>query len=138
MAKRNVEFDFSDAKLRDDIKDFILKMLGAPMVKIELDDQQLTMCIDRTAEFMASSEKVEAWSSAQKKVVLQDGALAHAKMMLGRVRTKYGALVTGTKGVKSKPNSPLGANALFPTDGQVLLSEGERQYNDWFSRVFDA
>lgn len=137
MAKTNEDF-FRDAKLREDIKDFILKMLGAPLVKIELDDQQVDLCVDRTCEFMASSKKVEAWDRATKKMIAQDGALAHAKMMLGRVRTKYGALVTGTKGVKTKPTAPLGANTMFPADGNVLLAEGERQYENWQKRVSDV
>ena len=35
-------------KIRDDIKDYVLLMLGAPVIKIELDEQQLDLAVDQT------------------------------------------------------------------------------------------
>ena len=34
-------------KVREDIKDYVLLMLGAPVVKVELDAQQLDLCVDQ-------------------------------------------------------------------------------------------
>lgn len=36
----------SRAKVREQIKDYVLTMLGAPVIPLELDDQQLENCID--------------------------------------------------------------------------------------------
>ena len=126
-------FDFNDAKFKDSVKDFVLKMLGAPVLKIELDDEQIALCIDRTCSFMALSKNTSHWEEPLKVLVAQDGALAHAKLMLGRVRAKFG--IMGAKGVKTKPNQ-LGANSIFPLDGENLLEEGERQYEKWKKLVF--
>jgi hypothetical protein len=35
-------------KVREDLKDYVLLMLGAPTIKIELDSQALDLCIDQT------------------------------------------------------------------------------------------
>lgn len=35
-------------KVREDIKDYVLLMLGAPTVKIELDNQALDLCVDQS------------------------------------------------------------------------------------------
>jgi hypothetical protein len=128
------EFDFGNKEFRETIKAYVLKMLGAPILKIELDDGQLDLCVDRTCGFMAQSKNVSQWEENLKVLMAQDGALAHAKLMLGRVRAKFG--FTGTKGVKTKPNQ-LGTNSIFPLDGESLLNEGERQYENWKSKVFD-
>lgn len=128
------QFDFADPAFREEIKVYILTMLGAPVLKIELTDEQVNLCIDRTCKFMAKSNNVSGWDDGKKVLEAQDGALAHAKLMLGRVRDKFGH--TGAKGVKTKPNQPV-TNPIFVLDGPVLLDEGERQYENWKSKVFD-
>lgn len=35
-------------KVREDLKDYVLLMLGAPVVKVELDQQQLDLAVDQT------------------------------------------------------------------------------------------
>lgn len=35
-------------KIREQIRDYILLMLGAPVIALELDDQQVDLCIDQT------------------------------------------------------------------------------------------
>lgn len=127
------EFDFLDKEFKNEIKNFVQKMLGAPIVKIELDADQIDLCIDRTCDFMRSSKNVSQWEESFKILMAQDGALAHAKLMLGRVRAKFG--ITGDKGVNTKP-SLLSANTIFPLDGENLLEEGERQYEKWKNKVF--
>ncbi len=129
MAKK---IELSDAKVRDNIKDFVLLMLGAPVVKIELDENQLALCVNRTCEMMETSSRVAKWNDSLRLMVAQDGALAQAKLMLGRVRAKYGYF--DTKGVRSKSKAT--TNNIVPLDGQQLLQEGERQYQAWQQKVF--
>jgi hypothetical protein len=35
-------------KVREDLKDYVLLMLGAPVVKVELDQQQLDLAVDQS------------------------------------------------------------------------------------------
>ena len=129
MAKKT---ELTDSKVQGEIKDFILLMLGAPVVKIELDDSQLDMCVSRVCEMMIDSPRVGKWSEAMKLMVAQDGALAQAKLILGRVRGKYGL---DTKGVNTKSKSA--TNNIFPRmDGQQLLDEGSYEYQSWQQKVF--
>jgi len=116
-VKKKEEFAWDKEK----IKDFIIAMLGAPIVKIELDDQLLELVVNRTTELMDGSAKVQKWSPAVKQMVAEDGALAQAKLILGRVRGKY--------------KGPLGSGMIV-MDGKELLNEGERQYFNWQEKVF--
>lgn len=112
------------------IKEFIMLMLGAPILKLELDDTQVDMCVRRTCDFMNASNKVADWSDTLRLMVAQEGSLAQVKMILGRIRTKY---VLDAKGVNSKSKS---STILGPLDGNLLLLEGERQYLEWQRKVF--
>lgn len=128
MAKLD---ELTDPKVQDSIKDFVLLMLGAPVIKVELDESQLTMCVKRTCEMMQTSPKVAKWSKSVKLMVAQDGALALAKLILGKIRSKFGL---GTKGVNTKLKSA--TNNIFPQDGHQLSIEGEDAYYFWQLRVF--
>jgi hypothetical protein len=48
---------------------------------------------------------------------MQEGALAHAKIMLGRIRSKY--------------NQPIGPGGGVTLDGDRLLQEGMEEYKQW-------
>lgn len=128
MAK---SYLLDDDTVHDCIKDYILLMLGAPVVKIELDETQISMCINRTCQLMSSVAKVSDWSEKVQLMFAQEGALAQAKMILGRIRAKYGL---DSKGVNSKSKS--GTNVVCALDGNQLLAEGEKQYQDWQRKVF--
>lgn len=39
-------------KIREQIRDYCLLMLGAPVIKLELDDQQMDLCIDQTLKIL--------------------------------------------------------------------------------------
>jgi hypothetical protein len=133
MAKNN---DIVDKKARDGIKNFILLMLGAPVVKVELDPQHLDLCVNRTCDMMSESTKAKQWCESKRLMVAQDGSLAHAKLVLGRIRSKFGYYGSiDTKGVTKKSRS-IGANSFVPLDGRELLNEGERQYLEWQFKVF--
>lgn len=133
MAKR-IELNTPD--ITSKIKNYIIMMLGAPVVKIELDESQLAMCVDRICDLMDSTDRVAKWSDSLKLMVAQDGALSQAKLMLGRIRAKYGFV--DTKGVKTKSKSGTKNPVMqfIPMDGSRLLDEGEREYLAWQKKVF--
>lgn len=39
-------------KVREQIRDYVLLMLGAPVITLELDDQQMDLCIDQTLKIL--------------------------------------------------------------------------------------
>lgn len=123
-----------DQEVKDRIKEYILVMLGAPVVKIELNDEQLTLCIDRVCGMMKESAKVE--SEAEKLMIAEDGALALAKMVLGRVRAKFG-VPSDVKGVNTMSGHAGSTSPFIPADGKMLLKEGKKEYRFWQSKVFD-
>lgn len=52
-------------KVREQIKDYVLIMLGAPVIQLELDEQQLDYCVDfalQVIEEYAPSEYFQYWS----------------------------------------------------------------------------
>ena len=90
--------------------DYILLQLGAPVVKVELDQQQISLCYDKAVEEIENSPYVERPST------VMDGALAYAKTILGRVRSKY-------------------HNDASPMDGPSLMAEGERDLLRWREKI---
>lgn len=60
-------------------------------------------------------QKMKDWDEVTQ--AMQEGALAHAKMMLGRIRSKY--------------QSPPGPGGGMQLDGQQLLQEGLEEYKQW-------
>lgn len=128
MSKKSI---LDDVSVRNSIKEFIMLMLGAPLVKIEMDDAQLSLCVDRTCDMMLLSDEPESWGEGLLLMVAQDGALAHAKLILGRIRSKY---ESAPKGVTTIVDS--GSNLVFPADGRELLVEGDIQYREWQFKVF--
>jgi hypothetical protein len=98
--KQNITLsDFTITKGRNAAKDHILYMLGAPVLKIELDDAQVEHAID-----VAHEQIYGKYYDNEYLIFLKDGALAYAKYMLGRLRSKYDA-------------------EHGPSDGRSLVSE---------------
>jgi hypothetical protein len=92
----------------EEVKDYVLLMLGAPVVKIELDEQQIKHCFDTAVHEVMECPVVVPSSMVSR------GALAFAKVVLGRVRSKY-----------------VNTNAPSIMDGATLLAEGERDLYNW-------
>lgn len=126
----------TDPEIYNKIKDYVITMLGAPVVQIELDECQLALAVSRICEIMDSVDNVSKWGDAFRLMVAQDGALSQAKLMLGRIRAKYGFV--DTKGVRTKSKSGTNSHAtrLVPLDGERLLVEGEKEYLAWQKIVF--
>lgn len=60
-------------------------------------------------------QKMKDWDQVE--LAMQEGALAHAKIILGRIRSKYA--------------SPPGPGGGMQLDGQQLLQEGLEEYKQW-------
>lgn len=81
-----------------EIYDSILLMLGAPIVKIELDESQIDYAIkvaeeiieDRRNKSYRKNVSIEEYST-----ILKDLSLAKAKNILGRIRSKHIPLPSG-------------------------------------------
>lgn len=90
---KNLWIEKNNNKNLDQIKDYILLMLGAPVVKIELDTQHLIFAIEMTQdlieayETMPENHRTELLPDKMRTELLKQGSLAHAKLILGRIRS---------------------------------------------------
>lgn len=79
-------------KLRNRVKDYVKLMLGAPVVKLEFTEDQLDFCYEHSLNIIhdaASMKKRYTMTDsyfAQSEDFLQAGALAHAMIILARIR----------------------------------------------------
>lgn len=105
-----------DSKRIEQVKDYVLMMLGAPVIKIELDKTQLDMCVSTVIEEISQIIEERAFVGYSSKIfsLLQDGTLAMAMIMLGRIRSKYESV-------------PGPGDAPIRLDGKTLVAEGTAQ-----------
>lgn len=100
---------------KNEITDYVLLMLGAPVIKIELDPQNIEMAVKSAnitfTAYAKMSERTLSDTMSQK--LLQEGTLAYAKLMLGHIRRKY-SIPIGTESFKGQ------------LDGQQLLNEAKK------------
>lgn len=68
-------------KFKKQVFDYVLMMLGAPVVKIELDQGQLDLCFNSTIDEIRRSNL-----KTISKVFIQEGVLARASLMLATIR----------------------------------------------------
>ncbi len=114
-----VEFKAPD---KDKAKDYVLLMLGAPVVKIELDVQQLDAAYESTKiqfESYATAKKLGSINGAIDEA-FKDIMLAKAMIMLGHVRNKW---KTSTEAV------------LAVVDGKDLIEEGQNKIIYWHNLI---
>lgn len=108
--------------------DYILLMLGAPVVKIELDKAQLELCFELAKKHLSvpvpDPEKLDETQTKRYELLLREGSLIHAKMILGRIRSKF----------KSVPGP--GKKDLL-LDGPALLTEAHWQLEEWKKAVLE-
>lgn len=97
-------------KERAQVRDYVLLMLGAPVVKIELDEKNVDLFIEKaTEDTMNAIHRTNL-------TLIKMGALALAKIMLGRIRGKY-------------KNIPGPGDVTL--DGTSLLKEGNADLVEW-------
>ena len=95
------------------VHDYILLMLGSPVVKIELDSQNLDHAVKVAANVIRvfGEMSTKTLSDEMQQKLLQEGAFAYAELMLGHIRRKYSTSVE-SEGFKCS------------LDGQQLVNEG--------------
>ncbi len=95
---------------------YILLMLGAPVIKIELDEMQVHQAIDEAASRIETWDLDETlWEEGLYEMVLKDGALAYAKRILGHIRRMY--VNVDDKGLS--------------LDGMALVNESAQEIKEW-------
>jgi len=89
-------------------------MLGAPVIKIELDEKQLMCAIEEALSRLTfwAGEEYLVEHPGHTEMLVKDGALAYSKAMLGRVRYKF-----------SENNLVI--------DGEQLLEEASEEIYNW-------
>lgn len=104
---------------KNKITDYVLAMLGAPIIKIELDPQNIENAVDSaTNTFTAYAKMSErTLSDEMTRKLIQDGTLAYAKLMLGHIRRKY--------------KNPPGPSGGIQLDGQQLINEAKLDIKDF-------
>lgn len=104
---------------RKKAREYTLVMLGAPVLKIELDEAQLDLCIEMTVDFIGQYE--DEIKDKERKVFLQqvnEGTCCFAKEILGRIRSKFAEIPGGIK-----------------LDGKDLLKEGRQDLKEWKASI---
>ncbi len=122
-------FHFGEAKpidywpaLKEKTKQYILLVLGAPVVKVELDDQQLDLCFTETVWRFDHISMNEVGVSMILEVdppahLIKEASLARAMIVLGRVRSKY----------LPDPDGPDGHLYL---DTKALIADGTKKLEE--------
>lgn len=108
-----------DLKDRTTIGEYVLLMLGAPVVKIELDPKQLEACVDtaeREVDILLA--KVEA---QHRYTMVQERSLIEAMNLLARIRGKY----------KKIP----GPNGGLQMDSKELIKTASEMLGQWNWKV---
>lgn len=107
---------------KEKVKDYTLLMLGVPVVKVELDDQQIDFAYNSTLELFNEIARGKGLASISDLGVnainaFQSIALAKATIMLGRIRSKW--------------NPVPGPEGDIHMDGSALVEEGKCDLNYW-------
>ncbi len=109
-------------ELRKQVKDYVLLMLGAPVIKLEFTEDQLNFCYEHSLMAIREAFSRKKYfnlldsARAQDTNFLCEGALAHATIMLARIRMQQGL--------------PPGPDGKF-LDPQALYEEGKERLASW-------
>lgn len=111
---KNQLLERRENKGRDQIKDYVLVMLGAPVIKIEMDDNQLETCIQQAENLIEAYEseptKGAVLTSKMKELFVREAALAYSKQCFGAIL--------------SRPQFNPNEKVLSINNGQILRQEG--------------
>jgi hypothetical protein len=103
--------------MEDDVKDFVLMMLGVPIVKIEIDEKALDNTIRHVRQFISVYQpNMQKDSPLIYDLMVKEGSLAYVKYIVGRIRAKYPTV-----------NAPCGDMK----DGLYLTREGTNEIQNW-------
>jgi hypothetical protein len=111
--------------MNEKTKEYVLMMLGAPVVKIELDEEQIAVAIASAEKYVDTAiyKGVRQPSTELRVQFVQEGALIYAKMILGRIRSKF--------------KNPPGPNGGLKMDGKDLVAEAREECDEWKQRVWE-
>ncbi len=106
-------------KLEKETKNYVLLMLGAPVIKIELDESQLQLCWKKACgwmdELLLETQKCSVYHvGGPPEDLIKDLTLGYATVILGRIRSMY----------QSPPGGPV---AL---DGNQLVQDGKTRIKE--------
>ena len=110
-------------KLKNELKDFILMMLGAPINTVPLDTEQIDTCINYAFQSLEDStgEKISEDFQLDDEAtnLLQIASLAYAKITLGRKSQQF-----------KEP-------CVFKLEGKTLLKEGLKEKEYFHEKIID-
>ncbi|MCK9458373.1 MAG: hypothetical protein M0R80_01870 [Proteobacteria bacterium] len=119
MPKNEQKLDYTkkgDSMVR---KEFVFAMLGAPIVSLEITDEQYTEIANRIKRVMDvyKSKMPEEMLS----ILEEEGVLAHVKYAIGRIRAKYTVMP--------------GQDNHLALDGRDLAAEGLESIRWWYEML---
>ena len=101
-------------------KEYIFAMLGAPIVRLEIDDGQYNEIADRVKRVVDVYRKRNVPEDILS-ILEEEGLLAHVKYAIGRIRAKYTHLP--------------GADANLAMDGKDLVAEANAGIRWWYDML---
>ena len=102
-----------------EVKNFILTMLGAPVLSIELNEKMIDTVIEHVKDIIkVYQSELEV---NKHKLLVEEGSLAYCKYILGRIRSKY--------------NTIPGLEGNLVLDGNELISEALSEMTTWQDKV---
>jgi hypothetical protein len=112
-------------KEKQQVTDYVLLMLGAPVIKIEMDPQQIDLVLAETINIIDERLSRVPEDKVRKTCLrlVQEGALVHAKIVLGRIRSKF-----------ESPPGP-GPGGRIKLDGKQLLKEASEDMACWTEKL---
>ena len=105
--------------------EFAEYMLGAPVLKLEINQAQLAAIYEYVVAVLATSNV--ALTDAQKQLVTMDGMLAYCKYVVGRIRSKY----QNVPGYTAHPVN----EGIYPCDGPELVTEALDEIASWKAKL---
>ena len=120
-------FEYPDKK---ETLDYVLLSLGAPVCKVELDQQQLDACYDQTKQMFDRVATSKGLGNLNRdgmgQEVFKNIVIAKATIMLGHIRRKY-----------TVDEDWKGSASLYKLDGDEMVKEGNENLIYW-TQYIDA
>ena len=111
-----------EMKKREQIRDYVLLMLGAPVIKVELTEEHLNLCVDLAESDTSAYFEVTDIGERHYYDLVQDRAMSKALGILSRIRGKY--------------NFAPGPDGKYITlDAKQLRQEAHNQNLEWHYKV---
>ena len=126
---------------KSQIRDYVLLMLGAPVLQIELDEKQIDFIIDSTEDKLRSKieqagfKLEEEVNSPRYNRFMQEGALWGAMVVLGRIRRKFKSILPDGSALDGKDLSIESLNLKEQWVEEVNLTWPKAQDHPLFEKI---